>query len=340
MHDVALHVDGQIYGGWESVTVSRSIEQVSGSFDISHTDKWADQRTPRPIKRGAVCRLSIDGVNVISGYVSEIVPTYNSDSHEISVSGDAKTVDLADCSAVDKQYNGQDLTQIATDICKPFGIKVTADTDVGEPFDRFEVESETAFDAIERAARQRGILLISDAQGDLVLTKRSTEKMPVTLELGKNIREASGLFSDRDRYSDYLVAGQTVGTDEFNGTQAATPKAAIKDAGIKRYRPLRIDAEQQGAGESLKKRAQWERNVRAGRGTRITYTVYGWYAGSKLWEPNRLVRVQDPFFGIDGDLLVSGCTYVIDDQGVHCDIELTLPQAFDLLPIPEDGGSF
>jgi prophage tail gpP-like protein len=336
VHDVTLLVADQLYRGWEAISAYRSIDKVYAEFDLTHTDTWSGSAQRRPIKRGERCEYQIDGRTVVTGFVDTVSPFYTKQEHGIRVSGRSHTADLADCSTADRQYNGQTLAQIAQAICKPFGIRVRVETGVGDAFDRFSVESETAFGAIERAARQRGVLLASNAGGDLVLTRRASGSIGAELRLGDNILDGYAEISDRDRYSLYTVTGQSIGRDNWYGEQAATPKAAVTDPGIKRYRPRRIDAEHQGAGAALLTRAEWERNIRAGRGTRIEYTVQGWYASSRqLWEPNWLVRVVDAYLDLDRDLLITDCTYSLNESGTITRLGLTLPEAWDLIAIPE-----
>lgn len=336
MHDVALLVGGNEYRGWKSMGLSRSIDRISAEFEVTHTDKWPETQHRRPINNGERCEFRIDSRTVVTGYVDRVSPFYDRTGHEITVGGRSHTADLADCSTGDRQFIGQTLAQIAQAICQPFGIRVRVDTEVGPAFDRFSVESETAFGAIERAARQRGVLLVDNGSGELVLTRRGTRRIGVELKLGENVEECNAEISHEDRYSVYTVTGQTVSSDEFFGEQAATPRSQVTDPSIKRFRPLRIDAEQQGAGLSLQRRAEWERNVRAGRGTLIRYTVTGWYAqAGQLWEPNRLVRVNDDFLGIHRDMLIAECHYTLDDQGAHTEVVVTLPEAYDLIAIPE-----
>jgi len=339
---VDLHVGGQIYGGWNEIEVFRSLEYVTGDYRLTHTERWADQPEARSILPGALCQLKADGQTLINGSVDESLPFYDSTEHQINVGGRDATADLVDCSAIDKQYNGQDLAQIAADIIKPFGIRLIVEADVGAPFDRFDVENETAFEAIERAARQRGVLLMADAHGNLVIGKRSTHLLSDGLELGVNVLSAAGQFSHLDRFSEYNVVGQTVGTDQFFGALAATPDAQSRDPAIKRYRPLTVVAEQQGAGQSLQQRADFERSIRAGRSTRITYAVQGWFMDNgKLWQPNNLVRVVDPFMGRDDKMLLISCRYTLGPTtGTRTDLEVTRPEAFDLIALPDGGAGY
>lgn len=117
-----LLVGTSIYGGWQRVSVTRSIEQVANSFDLEVTERWPGQSTSRPIRPGEECTLKLDDETVITGYVDDAEPTFDRQSHGISVRGRDATGDLVDCSAVHKtgQWMNAPLDRIATDLCAPF----------------------------------------------------------------------------------------------------------------------------------------------------------------------------------------------------------------------------
>lgn len=209
MSDVVLKAGGNVYGGWTKISVTRSIESMSGSFDLELTWKWQGSEDKYkafmdPIKQGQPCVVEIGGERVITGYVDDWVPSYDATQVVISVSGRDKTADLVDCSIdyPSYQFNNQTLTQIANVICKPFGIKVIVNTDVGAAFPRIQIEQgETPHELLSRLARQRGVLLTSDTYGNLVITRSSKERAGVSLILGENVKAARGSFSWRNRYS-------------------------------------------------------------------------------------------------------------------------------------------
>ncbi|MCH5770564.1 phage tail protein, partial [Salmonella enterica] len=85
-------------------------------------------------------------------------------SCRLNVSGRDKTGDLVDSSAIhgSGQWKRARLEQIVRDICKPFGIEVLVQTDTGDAIDSFSLDDgEKAFDAIDRAARAKAILVTS-----------------------------------------------------------------------------------------------------------------------------------------------------------------------------------
>lgn len=332
-----LKVDGQIYGGWTSLRIERGMEQISGTFSLGITERWAGQAEKRPIRAGQACQVLIDGDPVITGYVDDVNPSYDKDQHGITVSGRDKTADLVDCSAIHKggQWKGVKLNKIAADLCAPFGIKVIVETgvDVGAAIPSLKIqEGEPVFQVLERAARMRALLLVSDGLGNLVITRTTRKPLTTALIEGENILSAQGNFSWKERYSRYVAKGQLAPEgDEFNPQHHTSPAGSADDKIISRYRPLIVIAEDQGSGVTMTQRAEWERNVRIGRGNKATITVQGWRHEAGLWLPNRLVPVRSPYLDVDAELLISAVAYSLDDSGTRCELQVCRPEAFELI---------
>lgn len=335
---IEIKVDGQIYGGWKTARITFGIEQIANSFELSVTDKWSGQDTPRPIKVGAACQVLVDGELVITGYVDDVSPEYDANSHGISISGRDAAGDLVDCSAMHKtgQWANASLDKIVRDVCAPFGIKVLIDAPLGAKFATFSIqEGETAFECIDRACRMRAVMPISDGKGNVLITRAKTGAPVASLIQGENILYARGEFSLRERFSSYAIKGQDRGSDDNadapqNHTQVA---ASSIDSFIKRHRPLIVLAEDKGGHASYKDRAEWERNVRRGRSARASVRVNGWRnVSGDLWRANTLVQLNSSYLGADAALLVVGGTYSLDDnQGMLTELNLVGREAFDLV---------
>lgn len=337
MSDVVLTVGSSVYGGWKTVSVSRSIEQIAGTFGLGISERWPGQQALRGILPGNVCTVAIDGTVVITGHVDDVAPSYSASQHSVDVAGRDATGDLVDCSAVSGsgEWRDRKLEAIAADLCKPFGISVKATIDTGSTFKRFRIEEgESAFEAIERACRMRAVLPVSDSKGGLVLTRAGTSRAGVRLVKGENILEASGEFSWRDRYSRYTVKSQKPGTDdESSGAETSQIMGEATDGGVGRYRPLIMLAEQAADRKASKERAVWEANVRAARSRRVSATLQGWREtpDGPLWEPNRIVHLTDNWLAVDQDMLISGVTLTKDENGTRAALSLMPPEAFALL---------
>lgn len=344
MPDVILRVNGRDYIGWTSVRVTRGIEQIAGSFELSVTDKWAGA-SPMPIQPGDRCQVLIASYQLIDGYVDDRSVNYSKDSHSITITGRDKTGDLVDCSTAVRQTKGQTLLQIASAACKPFGIGVVANADVGKVFANSYAETgQTVFDLLSTLAAHRGVLLLSDGKGNLIIGKEGTAAAPVALVFGKNIESCSARDSMRDRFSDYSALYQPAQSDFSSGTVATQASAQAADAGARSPRPLIMVVDE---GGDLASKVKYERNVRAGRARSISYTVSGWLAdGARLWQPNTRVTVTDPNQAPalnNTAMLITTCTYSRDEQGSRTELAVMLPGAFDVFAAPEantNGGVF
>lgn len=339
-HNVELLTSGIRYGGWKSIRVMRGLEQIAGSFELSVSERWPNQLAQRAIRDGEACQVLIDGQSLITGYVDDVLPSYDDSKHEVTVQGRDRTADLVDCSALHAgQWRNRTLTQIAADLCAPYGVTVKADVDIGAAFATFKLnDSETVFEVLDRAARLRGVLLVSDGQGGLIITRAATSRIADVLERGRNILAASATLSTRERYRTYVVKGQTWGSDETSATDHSARKYTAQDTQVGRQRTLILLAEDQADTAACARRAIWERNTRAGKSRRAVITVAGWAHGGGLWQPNTQVRVRDTWLGIDdADLLIVSVTFIVDDLGTRTELTLMQREAFDVLRLRDKG---
>lgn len=336
MGELELVVGGRRHAGWKSVRVQRSLEQLASSFDLGFTDRWSRQHEPVAILAGADCTIEIDGERILTGYVDDVEVTSSATERGMTASGRAKTADLVDASAVHRpgQWSGMSLLGIASELCAPFGIGVRSEVELSDPVVRRFVlqHGEGAYEALERLARLKGVLVVSSPHGELVFTRSGRRSSRSRIERGVNILRGQIKTSTRDLHSEYIVKAQSQGSDDSYGDAAAGPKGTATDAEVGRYRPLIIMSDEQGSPAELKARAQWERNVRRGRSARLTYSVPGWTnAADEAWDVNTRVEVIDPWFGVAEELLIVSATFARGSEGTTTELELLRPAAFDVV---------
>lgn len=337
MSDFKLHINGFVYSGWTQLRVTRSLEQLASSFSVSFTDRWEAGSERIPIEQGDDFRLSYNGETIITGWVIRDMVEYDDQQHTLSATGRSLTGDLVDCAAIYRggQWRGRTLLQIAEDLCEPFGITASANVSVGAKFRLFELDDgETVFQALTRAAKRRGVLLLTDVDGNLVFDRVGSSKVSTQLRYGRNIKRGSRENSGEARFSSYKVKAQTSGNDNLFGASTSLSRTSTDD-GVLRYRPTIITADDEDSGTELQKRADWERNTRAGQSKRVQYTVQGWEHDSGLWEPNTLIRVVDERLRLDDELLIVEASQERSESlGSVTNLTLTFPEAFDVQPLP------
>lgn len=338
MPDVELIVGSQRFSGWKGIAVVRSIEQIAGVYELQVSDTAPDGTTSKRIVPGAKAALSLDGETIITGYIDDVEMAHRGNERSIAVRGRDAAGDLVDCSAVYKtgQWSNQSMLAIARDLAAPFGITVSADVDVGKPFVVWNVEpGETVFENIDRMARHRGVLVVSDGQGGIALTRAGAVRAPTNLVLGENILTGSNSISHRERFSEYRVVGQRPRDDSSDGEQLTEMQGRSVDAAVKRYRPRVEVIEDVGDTEALARRALWRRNVQAGRSARAQITVQGWRHESGLWAPNTLVTVRNEWLRLSAELLIVEARYLLDLTGTRTELTVTIPAALTPEELPE-----
>lgn len=339
MNELSLVIRGTAHEGWESVRVTRSIQQVHHTFAVSYSERATASGRRVPIFGGDPCTVKIDGKIVTKGWVAKPRRAYDAQSRSAVIQGASLTIDLVECAAEHKggQWRNAGLMDIAKALCAPFKVPVIAETSVGARFRKFAIQDgETVIEALDRAARMRGVLLTTAPNGSLVFTRAGSARSSTVLRYGVNI--LSGEFNEdtSGRFSKYVVKTQATGDDDFSGEQAASLSRQAEDKGVARYRPTVILAENEDSGKELQDRAVWERNVRAGRSRTLSYTVENWHDDDgNLWSPNTLVRVDDEELGIRDELLIVTTEQSKDEQsGTITNLELMRREAFDLIEFP------
>lgn len=333
MPDISLYIGHSIYAGWKRASITRSLDAVSGRFDLETIDRW-DAKTQRwTIFPGDRCQVKIDDIPLITGWVDKAAPSYSKDAHAIQISGRDRTGDLVDCSAVvaGNELRGLTLAGIASAIARPFGIKVVEQVASGEGFPVFAIQpGETCWEAIERAARQRFMVVTTNGLGDLVIADIGAERAHDALIEGQNIKEAAGNYDNTQRFSEYIVRGQSIPANDGWDPARAAVESRSTDDNVKRYRPKILQPETQASDGSAANRAELEAATRAAKSTKVTVTVQGWtQTNGELWPLNALVQIRSPMLSLDTELLISSVKFSIDDsQGFTTELELTRPDAY------------
>lgn len=326
-------VNGRRYGGWKSIHVTRSIESLSGSFVLEVSDRWGAASEPWPIVEEDACRVEIDGVTVIDGYIDERSLSADANSRALSYSGRDRSAVLVDCSAVLPKwtYYGVKLAEFAAAVAKPFGIAVTLQPGLALPaIGKVAISpGDSAYEAIRRAAGEEGVLIVSDGAGGVLITRAGHGRAAALVE-GQNILAASVAYNGAERFRRYVVSTQAFGTDEAAG-DATRIQADATDEGVRRpERVLLLRPERGYSRADARKRADWEARIRAARAETVTITVLGWKQPSgDLWPLNAIAPVQAPrLIGVDGDMLISQVEHATSDAGQITILRLVRPDAF------------
>ncbi len=342
---VTLRTDGRLFTGWTSVSVTRSIESVAGYFELGvNVPPGTDLSGLAP---GKAFTLEIGGQIVCTGYIDSRRRQMTADSMKITVAGRDKTADLIDCAAVYSggQWKNRTLEQIARDLCAPYGVTVRwelSDKESSAVFPGFTLDhSETVYEALVRASRARGVLMTSNAAGELVFS-RAASTATDELVLGENLLTLDFDEDFRDRFSEYIVKGYARANgadgDDIDAESIVSRKGTAADSDVTRYRPMIIIADSKITAKDAQARALREQRRRLAKSITFEAEIDGWTRrDGQLWMPNLLVTIDASKYAIKTtELLVSKVTLILNDQdGLKTRVSLAPREGF-LVPVESD----
>jgi prophage tail gpP-like protein len=326
-----LRIGRNVFPYWTDVAVAKRLDTIANSFSLSLVSSSSPDLFSFPIDIGDRAALSLSSQYLISGYIDALETNFSLEGHRISISGRDNTGDLVDCSVVleGDEFLNQSLTQIAQALCRPFDIPVKPGGDP-TPIPSFKIDpGETVFDALERAARLKGVLFRPDGLGNLKIVKIAEKTSTTSLIEGQNIKSANVSYDHTDRFSDYIVRGQNMlATETDEGGENIEGTAS--DKVIRRYRPKLTLAHTSVNREQASALAAWENTVSAARSILVSIETPGWTkTDGALWDVNELIKVKSPSLGIDAYMLASGVDFSFDKKkGMLTTIELTRVGAF------------
>jgi len=339
MTEITIKVEGKQFGGFESATVTRSMNALSHSFNFTAINKWTDDPANRKILPGSECEILVGGQKVTTGYIDSMDPSFEAESNVIAYSGRSKTSDLVDCAIVDNSgsFNNLTVQEIADKLCKPFGIDVVMESATNPKIKKFAFEEGASpYETLSKLVTTNKLILQTNADGNLVITEISTEKLPdLVLEYGENIKSGSGAIAISGRFNKYVCKSQFPGlTTEI--------EAIVFDSTVPRFRPFLIVSEESADGAQAKLRAEWELQQRRAQSIGRSYNVQDWtWNGTDIWTPNTNIRIIDPTASINRMMLLTDVSQSYANGG-GTETSLTFaqnpidgisaPEGFDIWP--------
>jgi prophage tail gpP-like protein len=332
-------INGQNIKDWETVWVHLEFPSRWRSFRFGVSE--FDPNFAIQIKPGMVCQIMLAGIPVIAAYVIERQAYFDAERHGVMISGQSKVSDLTGTSVMKEggQYTNQTLQQIASDVCKPFGINVTTRGSgqyMSLPFDNAQVMiSESPYHFIERLSRMRACFLADDKDGNLVIDGGGDFASGPALVQGQNIKWARATFTDMPLKDRNIVLGESTATDDKWGTDNNQSKATATNPNVQRYKPLKFIAPRslgpQNMKQELRAAAQFETAWQDSTALRVEVGVQGWLApGGGLWDIAQQVDVVSPMLPIQEGLVTQQVTFTqSNEEGTMTVLELVNARAMN-----------
>lgn len=330
--EVVLVVGGREFAYWTNYSVKSDLLIPADDFQFSAATPTRERRAR--IEPGAACSLYVNKQKVLVGYIDEVQSGTETGAGTVTtVSGRDLACRLVDASA--SKYSaieGVTLTQLAQELCAPFGITAISWSDSGgddsaDPFGfgagkQKPNPGETPWQILERYAEKLGLMLWFDAGGTLNVAKPHVDKPPsfhfrqfasgVNTALN-NVKSLVNNLSIAGVFSEYVVLGQDQGDDEFNAQAASEIRFTERDdSGLLPtgfYKPLILQDSEANSVGAAQRRALKEKRNRQRDGQILTIRVPGHSQAGIIYRIDEVCYVCSEIEGIDEDYFITSVEF-------------------------------
>lgn len=330
-NEVAILVDGVRFRFWQAVRLVRSFDamdvlEFSAPFDATKAEFRAAFR-PFSYKNVDV---TVGGAFLFRGTMVAVTPVLSA-SKTIQVSCYSRPGVLNDCtapaSAFPLEFNGLTLAQITEQLCALFGLSSVFLADAGAAFERVALDpDEKVLDFIVGLAKQRNLVVSSDAQGALTFAQSAASSPVARLSQGASpLVAVSPFFSPQDYYSHITGVEPVVVGGE--GSQYTVKNSRL--TGV--IRPLTFKVSDVSTGDV--------KNAVGAKASRMFANMVAYVAEvstwrtatGQLWAPGQTVEVTAPDAMVYGPymLIIRSVEFSRKSAQEGASLTLVLPEAFN-----------
>lgn len=343
-NNIQIEIDGNNLSDYIDGSVSIQLDQFCNSFNFTTSKSLVGEYNIFPEE---TCRIFINGKVAITGVIDSVSPSEDADSSTVSVSGRDRTCDVVDSDlpigiSLSGNFTLQTVIEKVLTALGLTDIKVVNEIDDLRSFTSADIVSaevdKNCFDFINEYAQKVSALLVTNAEGNIVITRAGSKRYSDKLlnDIGNddnNIISSSAGYDYSQRYNKYIVYSQSntnTQTSNVSISNVAQKGIAIDDE-IRESRVMVMKANNACSSENCEEIATLEANIRRANSLKYSCEVYGFETNDgNLWEVNRLIQVYDIDADIDSELLIKGLTFNMGDSGSTTSIELALADAYTL----------
>lgn len=343
-NNIEIEIGGNNLADYIDGSVNIQLDQFCNSFSFTTTKTLAGEYNIFPEDS---CRILINGKVAITGVVDNVSPSEDADSSTVNVSGRDRTCDVVDSDLpVGISLSGNfTLQTVIEKVLSALGltdIKVINKIKDLRSFTKADIVSadvdKNCFDFINEYAQKVSALLITNAEGNIVITRAGDSRYDDVLlnDIGNeenNIISSSAGYDYSQRFYKYIVYSQSnanTQTSNIDISNVAQKGIAIDDE-IRQTRVMVMKANNACSSDNCKEIATLEANIRRANSLKYNCEVYGFESNDgNLWQVNKLIQVYDVDTDIDSELLIKGITFNIGGNGSTTSMELALADAYTL----------
>jgi len=354
---IQLQVNGDNYVDFKSAEYTASMLDFTNEATFQVGLKDFEQP---PFFPGDDAKVLVDGEVVMTGYIYDAQVEYEankgSGNHVLTYLVRDYTADFADSDIdnLNDLANSLSLADIIREVISHVGasnIEVSDEVDGLEDFDPkadgiAPELGENCFDYCDRLAKKRQVLITTNAEGNISLTRNSGVRYKGKIqnsfddEAGNNIISGNYTFTFEGVYNRYVVRsslGTASARSPFadagadSNSQVSDQFGEFIDDTVRTGRQKVIVAEEASKSADNSVRAKWEADFGRTKNRQYTIVVRDHSLQGEVYQPNRIVQVYDDDAGVNDFLLIESVRcYESPDDGRRTELVLVDKESFSL----------
>lgn len=304
--------------------VQRSIESFCGSFSV-------ELRQDVDCKKNDNVVIYSNNEKIITAKIENITDNVDKSTYSLSISGRDKTGELIDSHMKPKIYKQKTFKSLVQAVLKDNGynFKIIEDVITSRLIDKTEDGGHNKiFDFLDEYAKKAQVLLFTDEDGDLVITREGSD-LAVNVLDSNNILQSTLDTNINESYKFIDVYGSIKNN---YSTKRNLQKASIVNNLSNTNKRLIVKVSNNSSYKTLNLMANWYKNVKQATGSKYECSVKEHSQGGLLWKPNSVVNIIDNRKSINGVFLIQGVKYRSGASGNITDLSIVNLGSFGLPP--------
>lgn len=330
-NEITIEIDGINFEDFISGSVSRRFDEFCGTFDFNCSKGDADDFN---IDEQSYCNIYVNGKKAMTGVIDKVSPTEDPEGSSVTISGRDITCDIVDSSLpVSISLSGNfNLVTVIQKVLESLGlqekIKVVNNIPDLRQFTPADIVSseidKNAFEFMNEYAQKVSAILVTDEDGNIVITRAGEKTVPDIILNQKgneenNVLSSSAGYDFSERFYKYIVVSQsnsTTATEKIS-VESVSQKGIAYDNEVRQTRVKVIKANNACSSEICQEIATLEANVRRANSLKYNCEVAGYELNNgQLYSINTLMDVIDDDNFISSKLLVKSVDFTFGDGSI------------------------
>jgi len=336
MNELSLKISGQRFDFWNNFQLNLVYNSLCSTFSFDGLVLTPDQKKLfKPLSYHSAQVLFNDEV-LLTGTVLNTSTSIDNNVTMGNISGYSKPGVLDDCeipvSLYPLQMDNMSLKEITEKLIKPFGLKLSIDSNLSEivnkKYDTIAAEpDQTIKDFLTKLCKVKNIILTHNDYGNVVFARLKKDDSSVATYIeGKPTTNIQLSVNGQSMHSH--ITGQkqaSIGTD-------VAGEETIENTYISAYRPT-TKKQDSGQNDDTENAVKMIRGAEL-RGIQLTIETdrYKWWDGSILrpLRPNHTIDVESPsnFISKRTRFFVESVEYSGNQEGIKAVIKCVLPECY------------